>query len=183
MSPIDVAILSFITFGLIIGLWRGLVFELFTLTALPVSFGVTYIFHDQIMARLFGPSMSQEWHIAIYVVTFIVAFVVIYWICWLLYKMLKLTGMWTLDKTLGGIVGATKHALFLLVLLLGLVTYPVPRIIDALKQSKFVPYLIEGTWYIHQSFPEPYKSGTSRYLNSLNTLQNTPEFPPEIQDE
>ncbi len=112
---LDWAFLAVLLLSLVIGLWRGLVYELISLAAWVVAFVVAQWFAADV-AKLLPMSGAGEGvrYAAGFVLTFVVALFVGGLLALLVKKLVTVVGLAPFDRILGGIFGVVRGLLVLL---------------------------------------------------------------------
>lgn len=125
MAEFDFVILVILLISLLLGLWRGLVYEILSLAGWPIAFMLSKLFANSIAPLL---PMQQEMTrvAAAYVAVFVVALIVWGVLVWLLAKLVKAIGLGWLDIAMGGLFGVLRGVLVILALvwLAGLTPIP-----------------------------------------------------------
>jgi membrane protein required for colicin V production len=125
MNGLDFVVLGILLFSLLLGLWRGLIYEVMALLGWPLAFMLSKVFAGNLAPLL---PLEQEMRIvAAYVLVFIVVLIVWNVIARLLSKLLKVIGSGWLDRAMGGVFGLARGVLLVLVLVwvAGLTNIPV----------------------------------------------------------
>ena len=125
MNGLDFVVLGILTLSLLLGVWRGLLYEVLSLLGWPLAiilsrFGATAV------APLIPLEQQAMRETAAYALVFIVALIGWAIATKLIAKLLKAIGSdWT-DRALGGVFGAMRGGLVILVLvwLAGLTRFP-----------------------------------------------------------
>ncbi len=115
MTGFDFAVIGIMLVSLLLGLWRGLVYEVLSLAGWPLAFILSRQYAANIEPML--PVDQQSVRIALaYALVFIV--VLIGWgaLVWLFAKLVKAVGLGALDSLLGGFFGLLRGVLVILVL-------------------------------------------------------------------
>ena len=125
MNGLDFVVLGILLFSLLLGLWRGLIYEVMALLGWPLAFVLSKLFAGNL-----APSLPLEQETsrsaAAYVLVFIVVLFVWNVIARLLSKLLKVIGSGWLDRAMGGVFGLARGVLLVLVLawVAGLTNFP-----------------------------------------------------------
>ena len=115
MTGFDFAILTILLVSLLLGLWRGLVYEVLSLAGWPIAFMLSKLFANSIMPLL--PLQQEAMRIAVaYIVVFVVALIVWGVLVWLLARLVKAVGLGWLDSVMGGLFGVLRGGLVILAL-------------------------------------------------------------------
>ena len=133
MSGFDFAVAGILLVSLLLGLWRGLVYEVLSLLGWPIAFALSRLFAGDVVPLMPIPVLSSvektQEHVRIavaYAVVFIAALIVWGVLAWLLSRLMKAVGLGWLDKLLGGLFWLLRGGLVVLVLvwLAGLTDIP-----------------------------------------------------------
>ncbi len=125
MTGFDFAVMAILLVSLLFGLWRGLVYEVLSLVGWPVAFLLSKLFAGGVAPMMPGTQETMRITLA-YAVVFVAALIVWGVLAWLLSRLVKATGLGWLDRVLGGLFGALRGVLVILVLvwLAGLTPIP-----------------------------------------------------------
>lgn len=125
MTGFDFAATAILLVSLLLGLWRGLVYEVLSLLGWPLAFVLSKLFAGNVAPLM--PIAQEPARVAVaYAVVFIAALVVWGVLVWLISKLVKTMGLGWLDRVLGGLFGLLRGGLVVLVLvwLVGLTHIP-----------------------------------------------------------
>ena len=115
MTGFDFAILTILLVSLLLGLWRGLVYEVLSLAGWPIAFMLSKLFANSIMPLL--PLQQEAMRIAVaYIVVFAAALIVWGVLVWLLARLVKAVRLGWLDSVMGGLFGVLRGGLVILAL-------------------------------------------------------------------
>ena len=115
MTGFDFAILTILLVSLLLGLWRGLVYEVLSLAGWPIAFMLSKLFANSITPLL--PLQQEAMRIAVaYIVVFAAALIVWGVLVWLLARLVKAVGLGWLDSVMGGLFGVLRGGLVILAL-------------------------------------------------------------------
>ncbi len=115
MTWLDFAVMAILLVSLLLGLWRGLVYEVLSLAGWPVAFVLSKLFAGDVAPMI--PGVQDKIRIALaYAAVFIATLIVWGVLVWLLSKLMKATGLGWLDRVLGGLFGVLRGGLVVLVL-------------------------------------------------------------------
>ena len=115
MTGFDFAILTILLVSLLLGLWRGLVYEVLSLAGWPIAFMLSKLFANSIMPLL--PLQQEAMRIAVaYIVVFAAALIVWGVLVWLLVRLVKAVMLGWLDSVMGGLFGVLRGGLVILAL-------------------------------------------------------------------
>ncbi len=125
MTGFDFVVLAILLVSLLIGLWRGLLYEVLSLLGWPIAFVLSKLFAGSIAPLL--PMVQEATRItAAYALLFIAALIAWGILTRLISRLLKSIGSdWT-DRAMGGLFGVLRGGLVVLVLawLAGLTQIP-----------------------------------------------------------
>lgn len=125
MTGFDYAVIGIMLISLLLGIWRGLIYEVLSLLGWPIAFFLSRTFAGKVESLL--PVGQAEIRTALaYVLVFIAALIVWGLIVWLITSLVKAAGMGVLDSILGSLFGVLRGILVILVLvwLAGLSSFP-----------------------------------------------------------
>ena len=115
MTGFDFAILTILLVSLLLGLWRGLIYEVLSLAGWPIAFMLSKLFVNSIMPLL--PLQQEAMRIAVaYIVVFAAALIVWGVLVWLLVRLVKAVMLGWLDSVMGGLFGVLRGGLVILAL-------------------------------------------------------------------
>lgn len=125
MTEFDFVVIAVLLVSLLLGLWRGLVYEILSLLGWPVAFLVSRLFAANVAPMMPGEHEMMRITLA-YVAVFIASLIVWGLLAWLLSRLVKAVGLGWLDRMLGGLFGFLRGILVILVLvwLAGLTDFP-----------------------------------------------------------
>ena len=161
VSTIDWVLLAVLVLSLLVGLWRGLVFEVLSVLGWIAAFFLAQWFAPDVAALLPMSSASQSIRYAAgFVLTFIVAVFVAGLLASLLKKMVAAVGLRPVDRLLGGVFGLVRGVVLLLAASVAISMTPLK---DSLwwQQSTGAPILSAALKGLKPALPEQF----SRYLN------------------
>ena len=125
MTGFDFAVIGVLLVSLLLGLWRGLVYEVLSLLGWPVAFVLSRLFADSVAPMM--PGVQETLRITLaYAAVFVAALIAWGVLAWLLARLVKAVGLGGLDRMLGGLFGLLRGGLVVLVLvwLAGLTDIP-----------------------------------------------------------
>lgn len=125
MTGFDYTVIVIMLISLLLGLWRGLVYEVLSLLGWPIAFVLSRLFAGKIESLL--PVSQEEIRVALaYVLVFIAALICWGLVVWLFCKLVKAAGLGVLDSILGSLFGLLRGLLIILILvwLAGLSSIP-----------------------------------------------------------
>lgn len=117
MAVLDGVLLGILVVSMLLGAWRGLVFELFSLVGWVAGFFVARLFAQDVANWLpidgFDPTVQYGMG---FVLTFVLAVFAWGLISALAKKMIEFAGLRPVDRTLGAVFGIARAAVLILVI-------------------------------------------------------------------
>jgi len=115
MNGLDFVVIGILVLSLLVGLWRGLIYEVLSLLGWPIAFVLGRLSATSIAPLL--PIAQEEMRVtAAYALVFIAVLIVWAIVARLIAKLLKAIGSdWT-DRAMGGLFGVLRGGLVVLVL-------------------------------------------------------------------
>ncbi|NMM77565.1 colicin V synthesis protein [Rhodococcus sp. SRB_17] len=115
MASLDWIFVAVLLASMLIGAWRGLVFEVLSLLGWVVAFIAAQWFAADMAALLpIGEVQGPVRHAAGFVVVFVIAIFACGLVAWLGKKLVEATGLRPADRTLGGMFGVLRAVVLLL---------------------------------------------------------------------
>ena len=115
MAPLDWIFVAVLLASMLIGAWRGLVFEVLSLLGWVVSFFVAQWWADDMAALLpMGESAESLRYAAGFAVVFVASVFVCGFLTWLAKKLVEAIGLRPADRTLGAVFGVLRGLVLLL---------------------------------------------------------------------
>ncbi len=161
IATIDWVLLAVLGLSLLVGLWRGLVFEVLSVLGWVAAFFLAQWFAPDVAALLPLSSASQSIrYAAAFVLTFIVAVFVAGLLASIVRKMVAAVGLRPVDRLLGGVFGLVRGLVLLLAVAVAISMTPLK---DSLwwQESTGAPVLSAALKGLKPALPEQF----SRYLN------------------
>jgi membrane protein required for colicin V production len=127
MTGFDYTIIGIAALSILLGFWRGLVYEVLSLLGWVVAYLVARLFAADVATLLPASLGAQAIRITLaFVLLFVATMIVSGIVTWLLSKFVKWIGLGWLDRALGTLFGTLRALLLavLLVLLAGLSKLP-----------------------------------------------------------
>jgi membrane protein required for colicin V production len=115
MAGFDFAVIVILLVSLLLGLWRGLVYEVLSLLGWPLAFVLSKLFAGNIAPLMPGTQETVRITLA-YAAVFVAALIVWGVLAWLLSRLMKAVGLGWLDSLLGGLFGLLRGGIVVLVL-------------------------------------------------------------------
>ncbi len=117
MTSLDWIFLALVALSMLVGLWRGLVFELFSVLGWVASFFVAQYMAPQLANRLPLDSLGEPVrYAAAFLLSFVVAVFAAGLLAALLRKLASAAGLRPVDRVLGTVFGLVRGLVLLLVL-------------------------------------------------------------------
>lgn len=125
MAVLDGVVLGILVVSMLLGAWRGLVFELFSLVGWVAAFFVARLFAQDVAARLplQGFDSAVQYGVG-FVLTFVLAVFVWGLLSALAKKLIEVVGLRPVDRTLGAVFGLLRAVVLVLVLAVVVVSTP-----------------------------------------------------------
>ena len=125
MAVLDGVLLGILLVSMLLGAWRGLVFELFSLVGWVAGFFVARLFAEDVAAWLPLDSIEPTVQYGIgFVLTFVLAVFAWGLLSALAKKMIDVAGLRPVDRTLGAVFGLLRAAVLMVVLGVVVVSTP-----------------------------------------------------------
>lgn len=119
MVALDIVMLLILLLSVLIGLWRGLMYEVIVVAGWVAAFVLSPIYAADVAAWLPAGSLSEHLRLAIgFVLVFIVVVFAGGLVAWLVQKAVTSVGLRPVDRILGGGFGLARGAVLLLALAL-----------------------------------------------------------------
>ena len=114
MNWIDIALLLILSVSVVIGLWRGLVYEVLSVLAWVVAFFVAQTFGESVGQWLpMGSANDTVRFAAGFALVFIATAFAGGFVAWLVKKMVETVGLRPIDRVLGGAFGLARGVIIL----------------------------------------------------------------------
>ena len=125
MAVLDGVVLGILVVSMLLGAWRGLVFELFSLVGWVAAFFVARLFAQDVAARLplQGFDSAVQYGVG-FVLTFVLSVFVWGLLSALAKKLIEVVGQRPVDRTLGAVFGLLRAVVLVLVLAVVVVSTP-----------------------------------------------------------
>ena len=125
MAVLDGVVLGILVVSMLLGAWRGLVFELFSLVGWVAAFFVARLFAQDVAARLplQGFDSAVQYGVG-FVLTFVLSVFVWGLLSALAKKLIEVVGLRPVDRTLGAVFGLLRAVVLVLVLAVVVVSTP-----------------------------------------------------------
>lgn len=119
MTVLDYVVVTVVVFSVLLGWWRGLVYEVLSLLGWVAAYMVAWLFAVDVVHYLpqgMGPETVRM--VAAFALLFVVTLIVSGIVAWLLSKLVKIAGLGWLDGFLGALFGMLRGGFLVLVLVL-----------------------------------------------------------------
>jgi membrane protein required for colicin V production len=115
MTAFDFTLIGIMSISVLIGLWRGAFYEVFSLLGWPLAFVLSKYCAPRLAAML--PVSTEATRTALaYALVFIAALLVWAMLVWLLSRLIKAVGLGLVDGLLGALFGVLRGVLVVLAL-------------------------------------------------------------------
>ena len=115
MAPLDWVFIAIVVASLLLGAWRGLVYEVLSFASWVAGFILAQVFGPDVAALL---PMGQAPEVARYAAGFLLVFIAVVFagafIAWLVKKAVAAVGLRPVDRVLGAAFGVLRGALLLM---------------------------------------------------------------------
>lgn len=144
MAVLDGVLLGILLASMLLGAWRGLIFELFSLVGWVAGFFVARLFAPEVAAwlPLEGWDATVQYGMG-FVLTFVLAVFVWGLLSALAKKLIEVAGLRPVDRTLGAVFGLLRAAVLIVVLGVVVVSTPLHEQIWW-TQSLAAPWLTDA---------------------------------------
>ncbi|HEY8887014.1 MAG TPA: CvpA family protein [Gallionella sp.] len=115
MNGLDFVVIGILSFSMLLGLWRGLLYEVLSLLGWPIAIILSKLSAASVAPLL--PIAQEEMRITVaYVLVFVAVLIAWGLVVRLIAKMLKAIGSDWADRAMGGLFGVMRGVLVVLVL-------------------------------------------------------------------
>ncbi|BBO80620.1 CvpA family protein [Desulfosarcina ovata] len=141
MNPFDILIITILAYGLIRGIFRGLVRELSSIVGVLGGFYAAYTYYPHV-ARLIAPWISDRVYLNIlsYLLIFSAVVIIVGVLAVVIKYLLNIAYLGWVDRISGALFGVFKGALVICVLFIVLTAF-LPKGAPLLKQATLSPYV------------------------------------------
>jgi membrane protein required for colicin V production len=161
ITTVDWVLLAVLVLSLLVGLWRGLVFEVLSVLGWVAAFFLAQWFAPDVAARLPMSSATQPTrYAAAFVLTFIVAVFAAGLLASIVRKMVAAVGLRPVDRLLGAVFGVVRGLVLLLAVAVAIDMTPL-KDSPWWQESTGAPVLSAALKGLKPALPEQF----SRYLN------------------
>ena len=154
MAALDWVLLVVFLGSILIGAWRGLVFEVLSLVSWVLAFFAARLWGAQVGAWLPMQDMDEGLRTgAGFVITFIAAIFALGIVIWLIGKLLTAVGLRPFDRAFGALFGAVRGLLLLVLIALVFLLTPM-RESQIWNTSVLAPYLVSAVSVLRPWMPQ-----------------------------
>ena len=154
MTALDWVFVVVLVASVLIGVWRGLVFEVLSLASWVVAFFAARLWGAQVGAWLPMHDVDEGLRTgAGFVITFVAALFALGIAIWLVGKLIQAVGLRPFDRVLGALFGALRGLLLLVLLALVFLLTPM-RESQIWNTSVFAPYLVSAVSVLRPWMPQ-----------------------------
>ena len=156
MSTFDLASAAVLFFSLLIGAWRGLVYEVLSALSWVAAFLVAQWFAAAVAVHLpLGDVPEAVRYAAGFLLVFMLVVFALGLVSWLGKKMIEATGLRPVDRTLGAMFGIVRAGVLLLAVALVVTSTTLQE--SAWWQGSFVaPWLVTGLQELRPLLPQEF---------------------------
>ncbi len=160
MNILDIILIAIISLFFLIGIWRGLIKQLFSFIAIVGGIIVGFIFYNIAAVQILKYDLTDDKSVAAvmgFIAIAVSYYILIQIIAWFLTKMIGKLMLGWVNRLAGGFLGIIMGIIFSHFAIAGLtffINLDDPLIID----SKVLPYVKKGYEKIDENIPEDIKS-------------------------
>ena len=156
MTTFDWASTAVLFFSLLIGAWRGLVYEVLSVLTWVAAFVLAQWFAADVAARLpLGEVADPVRYAAGFVLVFVLAVFALGLVAWSGKKLMDATGLRPVDRTLGALFGVVRAMVVFLVVAL-VTTSTRLQESDWWQESLVAPWLVAGLQRLRPVLPQDF---------------------------
>lgn len=178
MNVLDIILLSIIAIFFLVGIWRGLVKQLFSIIAVIGGIIVGFIFYNVAAEQLLSYNLTDDTSVAAvlgFILIAVIYYIIIQIIAWFLTRMIGTLKLGWANRLAGGALGILLGVVASHVAVIGL-TFFTGVNNPAIQNSKVLPYVKEGYAIIDENIPEEFKSFFDRSGEIIEEkIENTEE--------
>ncbi len=152
MTSFDYTVIAIMLVSMMLGFWRGLIYEVMSLLGWPLAFMLSRKFAANL--ELLLPVDQEMARVSLaYVLVFVVALIAWAVLVWMFSKIIKAVGLGVIDSVLGGFFGLFRGIMVILVLVWLAGVTPVPE--QAFWRNAKLSLTIEqGAQYAKMMLPD-----------------------------
>jgi uncharacterized membrane protein required for colicin V production len=171
MHWLDVAILTLLGLGAALGFWSGLLMQVARLISLGLAIYLTFLFNEPV-TQLLHTRVAPEANVnvlrgIVYVAVFLVAYLSLFAVSRLLYKVVRATKLVFLDRLAGGVLGALKMLLLVAPACALLAYLALPATEEWMHNSTIAPLLARGVDRVLDLVPEHYRAEAQQSVDHV----------------
>ena len=156
MAALDWIFAAVLLASMLIGAWRGLVFELLSLAGWVVAFFLAQWWAAPMAAWLpMGEAQDSVRHAAGFAVVFVLAVFACGFVAWLAKKLIEAVGLRPADRALGALFGVLRGGLVLLAVAAVAAWTPLHEA-DWWQQSQVAPWMVQMLQGLRPALPEEF---------------------------
>jgi uncharacterized membrane protein required for colicin V production len=177
MFWLDIAILTLLTLGAVLGFWSGLLWQVARLLSLGVSLYATLVFNEPV-TQLLHEHVAPEAHLGLlravaYGGMFLGTYILLFTLTRLLHRTIQATKLESLDRLMGAALGTGKMVLLLAPACAGLAYLALPITQEWMEKSTLAPLLARGMHDALVVIPEDYRHQAEESIQHVrDRLQN-----------
>ena len=154
IAAVDAILCALLLLSVLMGAWRGVVYELLSLASWVLAFVLAPLFGHAMGALLpLGQASAGTRFVVGLVLVFVLTLVVCHLCIALFRKLVKAVGLGPLDRALGALFGLARGLLLLFVALLLLHRTPLARQ-PAWQESTAIPVFLSGATILRSVAPQ-----------------------------
>jgi membrane protein required for colicin V production len=168
MNPFDMAIVVILGYGIIRGIFRGLIREMASIIGVAAGFYIAY-FNYKALSPLLARWITNSAYVDI--VSFIILFCAVLMIITgagiLIRLIIKIALLGVADRVLGALFGALKGALIVSLLFILLVSFLPPGGVRMVSDSKIAPYVNAVSREVVKVIPDDMRGNFMKNIEKL----------------
>ena len=178
MNYLDIAIIVFLSIGLIRGFFRGIISEIASILGIVAGFWAAHRYYEGLAFQIAEWLSDKEsiWvqnpayvKILAFLVIFFAIVLLISFIGWGIKYIAKMTRLSWLDRFIGGLFGLVKGALISTVIIMILTLFLPKGESPILKESLLAPYVSVVTEQAIKAVPEDWRT---EFMDKLEVLKD-----------
>lgn len=174
MNPFDVLIVTILTYGLIRGIFRGLVREISSIVGVLGGFYAAYTYYPHV-ARWISPWISNQAYLNIlsYMTIFSVVVVIVGMLAVVIKYLLNIAYLGWVDRVCGALFGVLKGVLVIAVLFIVLTAF-LPKGTPFIKNATLSPYVATVSEVMAKVLSKEMKENYEMKIKDLKKSWQTP---------
>lgn len=160
MNTLDIILVSILALFFVIGIWRGLIRQLFSMIAVIGGLIVGFIFYNVAAAQILKYNLTDDKSVAAvlgFILIAVLYYIIIQIIAWFLTKMIGTLKLGWANRLAGGALGILLGIVVSHLAVVGL-TFFVSSQDQVFSDSKVLPHVKRGYEIIDENIPEEFKS-------------------------